>query len=189
MGINKQYPIKAVLSSLSEFIRLRLIAQSTTEVASEARKGGKEEEEGEEEEEEEDEEWGTTGRLPSLPPGQRYNGTRRVRISFEYLLLNAINDSRAQAEELVRLLNDWEKPFATTYAHINLIPFNDWEGAPEGFAAPSPESVEAFAAILRREGFSTTVRRARGAEVGGACGMLKVAKKNLRRVSKQVPLS
>jgi hypothetical protein len=168
MGINNQYPLKVVFAALEEFVRLRL----------EGLKGGGEGEEGEEEEEEEEK--AREGASGSPPPGQRYNGTRRVRISFEYLLLGGINSSPAQAMELAHLLSTWTR-HALLHSHVNLIPFNAWKGAPSEYVSPSPDCIAEFAATLRQAGLSTTVRTPRGVEVGGACGMLAEAARNPKR--------
>jgi 23S rRNA (adenine2503-C2)-methyltransferase len=168
MGINNQYPLKVVFAALEDFVRLRL----------EGLKGGGGEEEDEEEDDEEEETG--EGASGSPPPGQRYNGTRRVRISFEYLLLGGINSSPAQATELAHLLSTWTR-HALLHSHVNLIPFNAWKGAPSEYLPPSPECIADFAGILRQRGLSTTVRTPRGVEVGGACGMLAEAKRNPKR--------
>ena len=169
MGINDQYPLAAVFSSLREYVALRLRSVE----------GGEEGDGEKEEEEEEENEAGEGGEGREPPPGQRFNGTRRVRISFEYLLLGGINDSPAQAASLARLLTSWI-PHARLHSHINLIPFNAWEGAPGSYCAPTPGAVDAFARILASEGLSTTLRTPRGVDVKGACGQLEQAAKRAR---------
>jgi 23S rRNA (adenine2503-C2)-methyltransferase len=97
-----------------------------------------------------------------------------VRVSFEYLLLHGVNDGPEHARLLVKLLSSWLPHGASAlHAHVNLIPFNAWPGAPGGFAAPPPAAVAAFAAAVRGGGFATTVRRTRGGDMLGACGQLR----------------
>jgi len=92
-----------------------------------------------------------------------FNKTKR-RVTFEYVMLKGINDSPRQAREVARLIKD------RRVAHVNLIPFNPWEGAPvEGTPR---EGIKRFAAILEKEGIPTTIRWSRGADVGAACGQL-----------------
>ena len=142
-------------------------------------------EEGDGEEEEEGEAGATPGAAqgasppPPPPRGQLYNGTRRVRISFEYLLLAGVNDSVAQAAALARLLCTW-MPHARLHSHVNLIPFNAWAGAPEAYRAPTPAAVAAFQRVLAGEGLSATLRTPRGLDVSGACGQLEQAVKRAR---------
>jgi 23S rRNA (adenine2503-C2)-methyltransferase len=163
MGVNDSYPLPAVFAALKEYVALRLRSVAGAEAGD-----GEEEEEGGEGE-------GEGG----LPPGQLYNGTRRVRISFEYLLLAGVNDSPAQAAALARLLCNWT-PHARLHSHVNLIPFNAWPGAPAAYATPSHAAVLAFQRVLAGEGLSATLRTPRGLDVSGACGQLEQAVKKSR---------
>ena len=86
------------------------------------------------------------------------------RITFEYVMLKGVNDSVAEAKELVRLL-------AGIPAKINLIPFNPWPGAP--YECSSWERIEAFAEILSRAGYASPIRTPRGRDIFAACGQLK----------------
>jgi 23S rRNA (adenine2503-C2)-methyltransferase len=86
------------------------------------------------------------------------------RITFEYVMLKDVNDTPADARELVRLLKDIP-------AKTNLIPFNPWPGAP--FECSTPKSIERFAKILNDAGLSAPVRRPRGQDSMAACGQLK----------------
>ena len=95
-------------------------------------------------------------------------------ITFEYVMLDGINDSDADARELVRLLRGIP-------AKVNLIPFNPWPGAP--YRCSSPERIAAFAAIVARAGYPTPVRTPRGGDVLAACGQLKTASERRRRAS------
>ena len=96
---------------------------------------------------------------------RRYPGTSNAkRITFEYVMLDGVNDSDAEARELVRLLRGIP-------AKINLIPFNPWEGSP--YQCSSWERIETFAEIVNRAGYASPIRTPRGRDVGAACGQLK----------------
>src|SRR5215471_2888286 len=88
------------------------------------------------------------------------------RITFEYVMLKGVNDSIADAKELVRLL-------ARIPAKINLIPFNPWPGAP--FECSDWEQIEKFGEIVNRAGYASPVRTPRGRDIMAACGQLKSA--------------
>ncbi|MEM7025137.1 MAG: 23S rRNA (adenine(2503)-C(2))-methyltransferase RlmN, partial [Pseudomonadota bacterium] len=94
------------------------------------------------------------------------------RITFEYVMLDGVNDSDADARELVRLIRGIP-------AKVNLIPFNPWPGAP--YACSSRERIRAFAAIVARAGYASPVRTPRGRDILAACGQLKTASERLRR--------
>ncbi len=86
------------------------------------------------------------------------------RITFEYVMLKGVNDTDAEARELVRLLKGIP-------AKINLIPFNPWPGAP--YECSSWERIEAFADIVNRAGYASPIRTPRGRDILAACGQLK----------------
>ena len=87
------------------------------------------------------------------------------RITFEYIMLDGINDSIKDAKELVKLI----KPFK---AKINLIPFNPWPGS--NYKASSSDQIEVFKKFILDEGkLVATVRLPRGDDVLAACGQLK----------------
>jgi 23S rRNA (adenine2503-C2)-methyltransferase len=94
------------------------------------------------------------------------------RITFEYVMLNGINDSPAEARELVRLL-------AGIPAKVNLIPFNPWPGAP--YECSSDAAIAAFSDIVFAAGYSAPVRTPRGRDILAACGQLKSASVRARR--------
>ena len=94
------------------------------------------------------------------------------RITFEYVMLKDVNDSPAEARELVRLLDGIP-------AKVNLIPFNPWPGAP--FETSTPEAVERFANLVHEGGLVGTVRTPRGQDIMAACGQLKSASVKKRR--------
>ena len=96
-----------------------------------------------------------------------YPGANNARrITFEYVMLKGVNDSEADARELVRLLKGIPAKF-------NLIPFNAWEGAP--YECSSNNAMRRFADILNDNGFSAPIRVPRGRDIMAACGQLKSA--------------
>ncbi len=93
-----------------------------------------------------------------------FEKTKR-RVTFEYVMLKGVNDAPEQARRVARLIKD-----RRIVAHVNLIPFNPWEGAPvEG---TSRAGIRRFAGVLEAEGIPTTIRWSRGVDVGAACGQL-----------------
>ena len=84
-------------------------------------------------------------------------------ITFEYVMLDGVNDSDAQARELIELVRDVSCKF-------NLIPFNPFPGS--GFVSSSTERMQAFARILSGAAIVTTVRKTRGDDIDAACGQL-----------------
>jgi len=86
------------------------------------------------------------------------------RITFEYVMLKGVNDSLADAKELVRLLKGIP-------AKINLIPFNPWPGAP--YECSDWAQIEKFADVVNRAGYASPVRSPRGRDIMAACGQLK----------------
>jgi len=85
------------------------------------------------------------------------------RITFEYVLLKGVNDSEKDANELVRILNGIR-------TKINLIPWNEFQGV--DFKSPDEKNVKKFQKILKKNGFVTTVRKSKGADISAACGQL-----------------
>ena len=93
------------------------------------------------------------------------------RITFEYVMLKGVNDSLAEARELVRLL-------AKIPAKINLIPFNPWPGAI--YECSDWGQIEKFAEVVNRAGYASPVRTPRGRDIMAACGQLKSASEKVR---------
>jgi 23S rRNA (adenine2503-C2)-methyltransferase len=93
-------------------------------------------------------------------------------LTFEYVMLDGLNDSDRDARELVRLLRGIP-------AKVNLIPFNPWPGSP--YRCSPPERIRAFAAIVARAGYPAPVRTPRGPDILAACGQLKTASLRRRR--------
>lgn len=103
---------------------------------------------------------------------RNYPGLNNARrITFEYVMLKGINDSLADARELVRLLKGIP-------AKINLIPFNPWPGSP--YACSDWEQIEAFAEVVNRAGYASPIRTPRGRDIFAACGQLKSETERLR---------
>ena len=92
------------------------------------------------------------------------------RITFEYVMLKDVNDTDADAHELVRLLSGIP-------AKINLIPFNPWPGSP--YECSSRNRIMKFADIVNHAGYASPVRTPRGRDIMAACGQLKSASKKL----------
>jgi len=88
----------------------------------------------------------------------------RQRMTFEYVLLDGVNDAVEDARRLVRLLKGIR-------GKINLIPFNDWEGS--SFARPPLPRILAFQAVLLEHGITATIRWSKGEDIGAACGQLR----------------
>ncbi len=96
---------------------------------------------------------------------RRYPGASNARrITFEYVMLRGINDSAAEAHELVRLI-------AGIPAKVNLIPFNPWPGST--YAPSTATALRRFAEIVMNAGFAAPVRTPRGRDILAACGQLR----------------
>jgi len=102
-------------------------------------------------------------------------------ITFEYIMLDGINDSEAQARELLALTSGLPCKF-------NLIPFNPFPGAP--FRRSRPEHLRRFAEVLMNAGVVTTTRKTRGEDINAACGQLagQVGNRMRRPASRTHPL-
>lgn len=96
---------------------------------------------------------------------RRFPVKRRDRITFEYVLLDAVNDAPDDARRLVRLLTGIK-------AKVNLIPLNEAAGIP--FTRPSDDRVNAFAQVLAEHRITVSVRKSRGRDIRAACGQLIV---------------
>jgi 23S rRNA (adenine2503-C2)-methyltransferase len=93
------------------------------------------------------------------------------RITFEYVMLKGVNDSPAEARELVRLLK-------RIPAKINLIPFNPWPGTK--YECSDWEVIERFSDIVFNAGYASPVRTPRGRDILAACGQLKSETEKVR---------
>ena len=99
------------------------------------------------------------------------------RITFEYVMLKDVNDSDADARRLVRLISGIP-------AKINLIPFNEWPGAP--YQRSDWARIEAFADIIYKAGYASPIRTPRGEDIMAACGQLKSATERARKSRAQI---
>ena len=95
---------------------------------------------------------------------RRYYDATSRRIHFEYAMIDGVNDSPAEAKELLRLLKGIQ-------AHINLIPLNHVEESP--LKPSSKAAVAKFQKILEDGGISATVRRTLGGDIDASCGQLR----------------
>jgi 23S rRNA (adenine2503-C2)-methyltransferase len=94
-----------------------------------------------------------------------YRQRKRQRITFEYILIDQVNDHLDQAKELSRLANRLD-------AKVNLIPYNTVEGL--NWRRPSEMRQQFFLRLLRRNGVDATIRREKGHDINAACGQLRL---------------
>ena len=99
------------------------------------------------------------------------------RITFEYVMLKDVNDSDADARRLVNLIKGIP-------AKINLIPFNEWPGAP--YERSDWDRIERFADIVHKAGYASPIRTPRGEDIMAACGQLKSATERARKSRAQI---
>ncbi len=100
---------------------------------------------------------------------RRYDFTGQRRVSFEYIVMEGLNDSPAHIKELCRLLNGIK-------CRMNLIRFHKIPDSP--YFSPSDERMTAFRDTLTAKGIQTTIRASRGEDIKAACGLLSTAEKN-----------
>ncbi len=105
------------------------------------------------------------------------NLSNSERITFEYVMLDGVNDTKEDAHRLVDLLRGIP-------AKVNLIPFNEWPGAP--YKRSSGNRIHAFADILYHAGYATPIRTPRGEDIMAACGQLKSATERARKSKAQI---
>ncbi|AXT35839.1 23S rRNA (adenine(2503)-C(2))-methyltransferase RlmN [Phaeobacter sp. LSS9] len=103
--------------------------------------------------------------------------TNSERITFEYVMLNGVNDSDEDAHRLVELIEGIP-------AKVNLIPFNEWPGSP--YTRSSNNRIHAFANIIYQAGYASPIRTPRGEDILAACGQLKSATERARKSRKQI---
>ncbi|KIX17801.1 MULTISPECIES: 23S rRNA (adenine(2503)-C(2))-methyltransferase RlmN [Paracoccus] len=103
--------------------------------------------------------------------------TNSERITFEYVMLAGVNDSDEDAHRLVKLIEGIP-------AKINLIPFNEWPGAP--YKRSSNNRIHAFANIIHNAGYASPIRTPRGEDIMAACGQLKSATERGRKSRAQI---
>ncbi|AUQ76283.1 23S rRNA (adenine(2503)-C(2))-methyltransferase RlmN [Phaeobacter piscinae] len=103
--------------------------------------------------------------------------TNSERITFEYVMLNGVNDSDEDAHRLVELIEGIP-------AKVNLIPFNEWPSSP--YTRSSNNRIHAFANIIYQAGYASPIRTPRGEDILAACGQLKSATERARKSRKQI---
>lgn len=99
-----------------------------------------------------------------LKTSKDYAQKTKRRVTYEYALIEGVNNDINTAKGLAKLLKN-------SLSHVNLIPVNSIEG--DRYKRPSEESIKAFLNTLTRYGIDATVRRELGADISGACGQLK----------------
>ncbi|MDX8352825.1 23S rRNA (adenine(2503)-C(2))-methyltransferase RlmN [Cognatiyoonia sp. IB215182] len=99
------------------------------------------------------------------------------RITFEYVMLDGVNDTDEDALRLIKLIDGIP-------AKINLIPFNEWPGAP--YKRSSNNRIRAFADIIYKAGYASPIRTPRGEDIMAACGQLKSATERARKSRAQI---
>jgi 23S rRNA (adenine2503-C2)-methyltransferase len=117
-----------------------------------------------------------------LPACKAYVGDdRRRRVTWEYVMLDGVNDSLAHAKQLIRLLEGIP-------SKINLIPFNPFPGT--AYKSSPPERIETFRARLAGAGIFTMTRKTRGDAIAAACGQLvgRVEDRTGRTVRLPIPV-
>ena len=114
--------------------------------------------------------WNIETLLEALREYPRVSNSERI--TFEYVMLKGVNDSDADARRLVKLIQGIP-------AKINLIPFNEWPGAP--YQRSDWERIEAFADIIYKAGYASPIRTPRGEDIMAACGQLKSATERARK--------
>jgi 23S rRNA (adenine2503-C2)-methyltransferase len=99
------------------------------------------------------------------------------RITFEYVMLDGVNDTKEDAHRLVKLLEGIP-------AKVNLIPFNEWPGAP--YKRSSGNRIHTFADIIYKAGYASPIRTPRGEDIMAACGQLKSATERARKSKAEI---
>ncbi|MVO15548.1 23S rRNA (adenine(2503)-C(2))-methyltransferase RlmN [Parasedimentitalea huanghaiensis] len=119
--------------------------------------------------------WNIDALLEALRAYPRLSNSERI--TFEYVMLDRVNDSKEDAHRLVKLIKGIP-------AKINLIPFNEWPGAP--YKRSSNNRIHTFADIIHDAGYASPIRRPRGEDIMAACGQLKSATERARKSRKQI---
>ncbi|TYB89112.1 23S rRNA (adenine(2503)-C(2))-methyltransferase RlmN [Oceaniovalibus sp. ACAM 378] len=114
--------------------------------------------------------WNIEALLESLRSYPRVSNSERI--TFEYVMLDGVNDSDDDARRLIELIRGIP-------AKINLIPFNEWPGAP--YRRSSNNRIRAFADIIYNAGYASPIRTPRGEDIMAACGQLKSESERVKR--------
>jgi len=113
-----------------------------------------------------------------LPAAKAFSEKHGRMITLEFILIQDINDSAEQAQELAKIARD-------LHAHVNLIPYNTVQGL--DWVRPSLERQEAFVEILHEAKVSATLRREKGHDINAACGQLRLQEERDRGQIESVP--
>jgi 23S rRNA (adenine2503-C2)-methyltransferase len=105
-------------------------------------------------------------------------------ITFEYCMLDGVNDSVEQAQQLATLLAHYGG--GTVWCKLNLIPFNPFPAS--GLLCSPPQRVQAFAQVLIAAGLTTTIRKTRGQDIDAACGQLAGDVMDRTRVQERISI-
>lgn len=100
------------------------------------------------------------------------------RVTWEYVMLDGVNDSPKHAKELIKLIQGIP-------SLVNIIPFNEWPGSP--FKCSPQENIDKFAEVVKKSGVSVTVRQARGEDILAACGQLRSETSKFNSISLEYP--
>lgn len=119
--------------------------------------------------------WNINQLLQALRDYPRLSNSERI--TFEYVMLDKVNDSDEDAKRLIALIKGIP-------AKINLIPFNEWPGAP--YKRSSNNRIRAFADIIHNAGYSSPIRKPRGEDIMAACGQLKSETERARKSKTQI---
>ncbi|MDF1872934.1 23S rRNA (adenine(2503)-C(2))-methyltransferase RlmN [Vannielia sp.] len=119
--------------------------------------------------------WNIDALLAALKAYPKLSNSERI--TFEYVMLDGVNDSDEDARRLVKLISGIP-------AKINLIPFNEWPGAP--YQRSSWQRIEAFADIVYKAGYASPIRTPRGEDIMAACGQLKSDTERERKSRAQI---
>ncbi|WP_323768232.1 23S rRNA (adenine(2503)-C(2))-methyltransferase RlmN [Antarctobacter sp.] len=119
--------------------------------------------------------WNIKTLLDTLREYPRLSNSERI--TFEYVMLKDVNDTDDDARRLVSLIKGIP-------AKINLIPFNEWPGAP--YQRSDWSRIEKFADIIYKAGYASPIRTPRGEDIMAACGQLKSATERARKSRAQI---
>ena len=114
--------------------------------------------------------WNIETLLAALRDYPRLSNSERI--TFEYVMLKDVNDSDEDARRLIKLIQGIP-------AKINLIPFNEWPGAP--YQRSDWSRIKTFADIIYKAGYASPIRTPRGEDIMAACGQLKSATERARK--------
>ncbi len=121
--------------------------------------------------------WNIEELLQSLSDYPKVSNSERI--TFEYVMLNGVNDSDEDAHRLINHIKRFKIP-----AKINLIPFNEWPGSP--YKRSSNNRIRAFSNIIFDAGYASPIRKTRGDDIMAACGQLKSATERARKSRKEI---